>query len=321
MRLRLIDGHFPVLENRDEIARMLHAMRERPDRPELAEAYGIFVFNPGYDYTGFPPLQLWTHAWLQRSLEAASTFPPVPGDYIIAGRYLGMGLSMLTLGLMIWMGYEIARPLGRPAMYLSGWLAGLVWAISPVVIAVTNLALADPLIFHLIPLGVIGMIYAVRGGHVIGAFASLLCAIIAIYAKYSLVYLLVFPAVAVGGIIWYHGEDGSPFTRLWHGLRKNMMWITIMAIISAGTAGWLIWGNQALALENRETREFYNNGLANAISLDTNLNNILDIIMRGTGYIGFFLVVAIGIVAAVTRRRRGQPSLENWLIVTLLVFV
>ena len=199
LRLRVLPGYHPVLENADELARMLNTMLIRHDQPELAEDFGIYTFNPGYDYTGFPPVQLWVHAVVQRIVEAREPYP-IPADYVIAARYTSFGASLLTLVLMLWMGYEMGRPLGRVGAYLSSWLTAFGWAVGPVVILVGNLGLADPLLYPFIPLAVIGMIRAARDGEIWGAFVSLLAAIVTIYTKYALLYVLVFPAFAVVGL-------------------------------------------------------------------------------------------------------------------------
>jgi hypothetical protein len=320
LRWRVLPGFHPVLENADEIARMLNTMLVRHDQPPLAEDFGIYAFNPGYDYTGFPPVQLWVHAVVQRVVEAQIAFP-VPADYVIAARYTSFGVALVTLVLMLWMGYELGRPLGRSGAMLASWLTGLGWAVGPVVVLVTNLGLADPLLYPFIPLAVIGMLRAGRDGQIWGAIVSLLCAIVAIYTKYALVYTLVFPAFAVVGLAWKHGNGPTRQTRLWDGLRALWPWVALMALISATTAGWLIFGNQMFALENRETRLFYDHGLPNALSPAANFVNVMGVILWTMGWRPFFTVLFIGLVAQVLNRRWGWAHLEGWVLASLALFV
>ncbi len=319
LRWRVLPGYHPVLENADEVARMLNTMLVRHDRPPLAEDFGIYTFNPGYDYTGFPPVQLWVHAVMQRIVEATVAFP-VPADYVIAARYTSFGVAMVTLVFMLWMGYELGRPLGRNGAMLASWLTALGWAVGPVVILVTNLGLADPLLYPFIPLAVVGMLRAARHGKIWGAFVSLLCAIVTIYTKYALVYTLVFPAFAVIGLAWTRGDGSTRTARLWRGLRAIWPWVALMAVISAGTAGWLIWGNQMFALENRETRLFYDQGIPNALSPAANFINVMGVILWTTGWRPFFAVIITGAVAEVLNRRRGWVHLEGWALGSLTLF-
>jgi hypothetical protein len=252
LRWRVLGGYHPVLQNADEVSRFLNTLLIRHDRPALSEAFGIYTFNPTYDYTGFPPLQLWLHAWLHRWVEMQVAFP-VPADYVLAARYLSLAASMLTLVLMLWMGYVLARPLGNGWALLCGWLTGFVWAVTPVIILVTNLGLADPLLYPFIPLAIITMVHAIRRDSPPFAILTLISVILAIYTKYALAYALVFPAVAALGIIVKRGWRGA------------LPWIGAMAVISAMTAGWLIWGNQMFGLENRETQIFFREGLAQRV--------------------------------------------------------
>lgn len=319
LRWRVLPGFHPVLENADEVARMLNTMLVRHDRPALAEDFGIYTFNPGYDYTGFPPVQLWVHAAVQRVVEARVAFP-VPADYVIAARYTSFGVALATIALMLWMGYALGRPLGRGGAMLASLFTALVWAVGPVVILVTNLGLADPLLYPFIPLAVVGMLRAARDGQAWGALVSLLAAIVTIYTKYALVYTLVFPAVAVVGLAWGRGGGTTRAGRLWRGLLAIWPWVALMAVISAGTAGWLIFGNQMFALENRETRLFYDEGLPNALSPAGNFLNVMGVLVWSLGWRPFFVVVGVGLAADALNRRRGWPHAEGWALASLALF-
>jgi hypothetical protein len=248
LRWRVLEGYHPVLQNADEVSRFLNTLLIRHDRPALSEAFGIYTFNPTYDYTGFPPLQLWLHAWLHRWVEMQVAFP-VPADYVLAARYLSLAASMLTLVLMLWMGYVLGRPLGNGWALLCGWLTGFVWAITPVIILVTNLGLADPLLYPFIPLcdhcdglhGSCGLAYICgclshqRYPCDLHQIRAGLCACVSGSCS---------PGhhrkARLAGCLTLDWRDG--------GYLRYM------------TAGWLIWGNQMFGLENRETQIFYRDG-------------------------------------------------------------
>lgn len=112
LRFALIDYYYPVLRNRDEFYRFLNTMLIRHDMPEIAEHYGVYDFNPNYNYEGFPPVQMWVHAPVQRIVEANVPFP-FPPDYIMGARYVSVAVSVVTSLLVLWMAWYLARPMGK----------------------------------------------------------------------------------------------------------------------------------------------------------------------------------------------------------------
>lgn len=320
LRLALIDYYYPVLRNHDEFFRFLNTMRVRHDMPEIAEHWGVFTFNPGYNYEGFPPVQMWVHAPMQRLVEANVLFP-LPPDYILWTRFLSAGISLLTTALVAWMGWYVARPMGRFAAWLAGFVAVLVWAISPIVLHVGNLALIDPLLYPYLPLIVIATVYAIRQDAPLGAFLGLFFAICAIYTKYILVYALVLPTLATAVLVWRRGTGTNPVVRFVRGLMPMLPWLGGMAAISLVSLWWLVFEHNMFAMSNRETHVLYESGLQNALSPRRNFINIMAIILQTTGVFSYFAVLAFGWWGYRASRRRDLPVFEWWIPAVLLPFI
>lgn len=320
LRLALIDYFYPVLRNRDEFYRFLNTMRVRHDMPGIAEHWGVFTFNPNYSYEGFPPVQLWVHAPMQRLVEANVLFP-LPPDYILWTRFLSAGISLFTTALIAWMGWYLARPMGRFAAWLAGFVAVLVWTVSPIVLHVGNLALIDPLLYPYLPLIIICTVYAVRADAPLGALAGLFFAICAIYTKYILVYTLSLPTVATAVLIWRRGTGANPLVRFLRGIVPMLPWLGVMAVISLVSMYWLVFEHNMFAMSNRETHVLYENGLQNALSPYRNYVNIMAIIMQTTGALSYFGVLALGVWGYRYSRRHDLPTFEGWIPAVLLPFL
>ena len=324
LRLLLIEGYHPVIRNHDEFFRFLNTMAVRHDMPEIAEQWGVFTFNPGYDYTGFPPVQMWVHAPVQRIVEANVPFP-VPPDYIYGARFASLVASIITTALTAWMGWYMARPLGRLAAGISGFVAALVWATSPIIIHVNNLALIDPLLYPYIPLIVICSVWAIRSNRAAGVFLGLAFTIAAIYTKYILAYALMLPAIATAVLIWRRGRaataSGNWAGVLGRGVLVMLPWLAAMAAISAVSLWWLVFEHDMFAMQNRETNVLYTEGLRNALSPYRNWVNVSSIIRLTTGLANFVIVGVMGAWGYVYARRHKLPRLEWWLPVIILPFL
>ena len=110
-------------------------------------------------------------------------------------------------------------------------------------------------------------------------------------------------------LAWKRGAGDTIAARLWDGFRRIWPYIVLMAVISAGTAGWLVWGHQAFALENRETRLFFNQGLPNALSPAANFINVMgDYSCGQLGWRPFFTVLIVGLLADALNRQQGMAT-------------
>lgn len=296
MRLITVERHLPVMQHIDESFRFIHAYQVRPDAP-LGTQYGQIAWAQG-----FPPVQVWVGVWSQRLVERFVQFP-YPPDYVRALRGLSAALNVGTVLLLALAGWRLGHRLGTLGRAVTGFMAALVWAVAPRIIGTGNLALMDPLIFPMVAAALLFTVMAIQDDAAWAVVGSLLMVIAAIYTKYSLVYALWLPCCAAAVLIW---------RRRW----RAVPWIAGMAVLSAVTAGWLVFGHHALALENREADRFRENGVANMLSISRNWDNLLYTLEESTGVGLFFTVIAAGVIAYAVARWRHYPAVNvAWLAV------
>lgn len=308
LRLLTYDRFLPALDYSDESNMFLLAVDWRADEVALARDYGADL--TGDWLQGYPPLYGWLGVWGQRALEAATTRFLFPGDYIGAMRLLSVGASVLTVAGLLALGWSAARPVvGEGWAALAGWLTALPYALSPQIIDIGNLAIPDALIPLGVVLALLGAVRAITRGRWGWLVVSLLGAVLAIYLKYSLFFAL-WPTFCAWLVL---------MRRDWRG---GLPWTGLLALISAATAGYLLWGYGALGLENQEAEAFRREGFARITSLHRNLTNLWVAFDVSTGLWLFLAVFAAGMGAYVLARRRNKqtfPAAGLWLLLPTLL--
>jgi hypothetical protein len=302
VRYATYDRYLPVIEDDDEMRRALNALHIRHDAP-LAEDFGSALVA----LEGFPPGQLWAHAWVGRVLEQIQPFP-FPSDYVHANRVLAATLSWITVVLLLGSGVMMGVELGRWG-WAAGLAAGTVWAFSQYVVQVSTMGYADSLLYPFVAGGLLLAVVSIRHDNAPALMGSLLCVIIAIYIKYVLIYALVFPGGGVLVLMW---------RRRW----RSWPVIALMAVVSGATAGYLIWGYGALSLDNRETAIFYESGLANALSPSRNWENLRYTLVQTLHPLWWVSGVAWGIWGYWLAQREGWRTLDLrwlWLLVPFII--
>lgn len=288
----------PVFDHIDESYHFIHAYQLRDDAP-LGDSYGEIGWAQG-----FPPMQLWIAMTTQRIVEAQIPFP-MPPDYVRILRQLSAIVNVAAVMFIAATAWRLALPLGNRSAAVAGWLAGVGWAVLPRVVSAGNHAIMDPLIFPTVAAAIFFTVYSLQTESAWSAFGALLAVILGIYLKYLVVYALWLPFCAVALLVW---------KRRW----RMWPWITVMAIVSAATAGYLVFGHQALTLENREANIFYDEGIGNMFSPARNWDNLSYTLSESLGVGLFFGGMALGGAALFIRRRQGWPSVRlAWLWVFL----
>jgi hypothetical protein len=292
------ERYLPVFEHIDESYRFIHAYQLREDAP-LGDQYGVIAWAHG-----FPPLQPWVAIASQRLVERVVPFP-TPPDYVRALRALSAALNVGTVALIAVTGWRLARHHGPGVAAWVGMLAALPWAVAPRVVGTGNLALMDPLIFPCVALALLLAVVSIQDDSPLAAFGSLLAVVAAIYLKYLAVYALWLPFCAAAALVW---------RRRW----RALPWIAAMGVVSAGTAGWLVFVHRALELDNRESEAFYEDGLANMLSPLRNLDNLAYTLSESIGVWTFTLTLVAGGVAYIIARRSDAPTVDlRWLALLL----
>ncbi|MEO0562688.1 MAG: hypothetical protein AAF125_11270, partial [Chloroflexota bacterium] len=245
----------------------------------------------------------------QRLVERFVTFP-TPPDYIGALRAFSAFVNVGTTVMIALAGWRLARGLGAGPATVAGLMAALPWAVAPRVVGTGNLALMDPLIFPMMAAALLFTIVSIQDDSPLAAFGSLLAVIVAIYLKYLVVYALWLPACAVTVLVWRRRWRAAP-------------WIVGMGVVSAVTAGWLLFVHRALELENRESEAFYEDGLTQMLSPFRNLDNLAFTLSETIGIWLFSVVLIGGVLAWIVAHRRGDAPAFNllwlWMLLPFLV--
>lgn len=285
VRLLTFERYLPYVDYPDEANMFLLAVDWRGDFP-LAEAYGAHL--TGARLAGYPPLFPWIAVGTQRIVERVSTESFLfSGDYVYGLRLLAVFAGVLTTAALLIIGWTLG---GR----VAALLAGLVWALSPVVVEWNSLAIPDPLVYLASAWTLAFALWAWRTGQPAWTLACLLAAVAAIYLKYVPVHVL----VAWGGAV---------IVLLARDWRRMLPWLVIEGLIAAASAAYLLFGYGALRLENDEAMRL---DVGMAFDLERGLRNLYGTMLPiGLGWFG--IVITAGAIAWVYSRRRGWP-LVDW---------
>lgn len=306
LRLLTYDRFLPLLDYSDESNMFLLSVYMRGDEVQLAGDYGAAI--TGNWLAGYPPLYPWLGVWGQRIVEATSSTFLFPGDYIGAMRLLSVVVNALTVAVLLWLGWSAARPLGVGWAAVAGWLTALPYALAPQIIDVGNLAIPDSLIPLACGVALLGAVRAITRDAPPWLVWSLLGAVAAIYLKYSLFFALW--ATFCGVVVLVRRR----------GLRPMLPWLGVLALISALTAGYLLFGYGALGLENQEAQGFRERGLTNLLDIDRNITNFLVALDVSMGAALFVIVLMAGAAAYVASPREHRVEGRwLWLIVPFVV--
>ncbi len=137
------------------------------------------------------------------------------------------------------------------------------------------------------------------------SFGSLIAAILAVYLKYPAVVVLVPWAIVTGVLLWKNPR------RFWR-------WWVAELVIGILSAGYLVFVYGAFGLSNDEAGRFKGSGFTLMFDPNRNLHNTLMAIWP-LGFVVFFAVVILALVAYAYSRFRRQGSLLDWRKMGLLL--
>lgn len=245
---------------------------------------------------GYPPLYVWVNMGVQSLVETLSTRPWVlPADYINALRLVSVTAGVVTTTLIVSIGWQMAGA-------VAGWFAGLVWALSPIIVEHNNIALSDPLIYLFTALTIAAALRASKTGRGGWLLVSLAGVILGIYTKYSVIYLL---------IPW--GFANLLLVR--RSFRSALPWLVAQAVIAAAAAFYLIEVYGAFGLNNMEAEQIRESGLQVVLSGSPVWNNLYYAILP-IGMPIFLSGIAAGLAAYVyCARTQRQRVDQGWIIV------
>ncbi|MBZ0302137.1 MAG: DUF3054 domain-containing protein, partial [Anaerolineae bacterium] len=105
------------------------------------------------------------------------------------------------------------------------------------------------------------------------------------------------------------------------GWRRMLPWFGGMALLSALTAGYLIFVYGAFSLDNRESNKFKSVGLEYMLSPARNLDNLYFTIDQSIGFALFVVALLAGFAAYRYSHRRGWPLIHAGWLGVLLPFI
>ena len=291
VRLLTFDRHLPALDYSDESVRFLVAQQRR----------GILGSDwVEWRYAGHPPAYLWVNTGIQLLVEAlAPNSWVVPPDYFYALRLLAAIVGIMTTFVVASIGWQLAGP-------IAAWLAGLIWALAPVIVEHNSLAIPDPFVYLTCGLAITMAMRAWSTESPRWLFGSLLVAVLAIYFKLWPIHTLI-----PWGIVLV--------LLLRHQPRRMLPWIVISAVVGLVSAVYLfIEINPLNQLRSREIGTFNSEGVANMLTPSRNIINF-SFAIYPVGTVLFILTLAVGTVALVYSRRRGWKTISlTWVGILLL---
>lgn len=293
IRLLTFDRTLPFVDYPDEANMFLLAVDWRGDFP-LAEEYGAAL--TGNRLAGYPPLYPMIAIGTQRVVEAVSTEPFLfSGDYVFGLRVLAVIAGVLTTAALWLIGWSLA---GLPAAILSA----LVWAFSPVVVEWNSLAIPDPLVYLVSAWTLAFALWAWHTDNPAWTLPSLLCAIAAIYLKYTPLHVL----VAWGWVVLIF---------LWRDWRRMLPWLIVEIAVGVVCAAWLLFDYGALRLQNDEAMRL-DPGMA--LNIERGLRNLYGTFMP----LGLALMtLSLGALIYVLRFRQLLEDRKFWPKVMYLALV
>jgi hypothetical protein len=296
LRLATYARYLPYVDYGDELNMYMLALDWR-GTPQ-AEQYG--AFRVGEWLKGYPPLYVWLSMSVQQTLEnnAAGRWLP-PGDYVRVLRLLSVVAGVVTTGLIIWIGTRVGG-------LLAGIMAGVIWAFAPLILEANNLAIPDTLVY----LACAGSLaFALEGwicGSPVWVSASVVAALVAIYAKYTPVFALLPPLLVLALLLRRQPKRVLP-------------WAAFNIALIALAAVYLLTGYSAASLANQEADVARDSGLALMLNPARNWNNFLFSLLP-IGALVFTLVILAGAAAWFISRRRGGKTLRLFPIALLVLY-
>ena len=175
VRLFTFSRYYPVSDYGDEAIYLALANDARglSDQSPLRNQYGTLA-----------PFYVAFSQVVQTIYDRFKTSPwDIPGEYLYIMRALSAILGVLTAFVIAWLGWQLA---GKSAAFV----AGVIWALSPIVVDFNSLAIPDPLLYLVCVLAVTSALFAWQRQSFAMLAVSFICGVIAIYTKLWIVTAL-----------------------------------------------------------------------------------------------------------------------------------
>ncbi len=270
---------------------------DHPDEPDMyltaLEWRGLF--NLENYLGGYPPLYVWLSMGEQIVTEPFGVSGLAENVQIL--RLVAIGFNLLTLLLIA----ETAR---RGGGWIAGTIAGVAWAVAPLVVENGIYAIPDPLVYLLVIASVAFAVVALtdeKRRH--WTIWSVVAGCLAILSKY---YVLSAILPGIGVTLWLYRRD-PPRGRRTLALQAGIIALTL--IVAA----------LGMAVLGREGQTARTEGLANLLDPSRVLNNLYYALLPINP---LFCAIAAGLgVLAYVIARRAQRIRVDVLILCVLLFI
>ncbi|MBC7813699.1 MAG: glycosyltransferase family 39 protein [Burkholderiales bacterium] len=272
---------------------------DHPDEPNwyLSAVEWRSTFESYRAYAGDPPAYIALHLVVQTILEALGQ--PGLSATVHVLRFVSLAANLLTIVF-------VALTARRAADAFAGLIAGLAWAVMPLLLENGVYALPDPLIYMLISLtlwlAVEALLNPKRGHWSIWSFAVGLLAILVKYPVAS--------AIAPGGLA---------ALALLRDRRRGLRYLLLQVGLLLATIAWLLLGyGLDISRLGREGATARDDGLGNLLNPERLINNLhyATVPLHSTV---FWLIVGLGTLAYVVTLWRGQRRVHGGIVALCLV--
>lgn len=296
LRLATYERYLPFVDYTDEAVYVALAqeLRGLSDETALREKYG-----------NLPPLYYYFNAGVQNVVDL---FKPhdwnIPAEYYPVLRQISAWMGVATALVIAVAAYQMAGP-------LAAWLAGMIWATSPIIVEYNNLAIPDPTVYLLTTVTLATALLAWRTGSMRWLLVCLLSAILVIYTKYWILSITA-PFLLVAAYLGWRG---------WHSASLRR-WAFVYASIIVVTVAFFVFvvdptGGGGEKLSAFSATELVSRGL-DPLRLSNNLWHSV----YPVGYTSLWYVVplALGALAWGVSARRGGQRLALFPVGLLAVY-
>ena len=219
-------------------------------------------------------------------------------------RIISVILSLITLVLIALCGRELA---GRKA----GWLAALVWALIPLVIYHSIIAIAEPWMMLFAALALYTAVRGIESSSAGYAIASVWAGLFGFAFKYS---MFPFPGLGIAVVLWRILREKSRRPYWWRALLTQIVSIAgflAVLVVFEGLA-------QSVSAPSREIAFFFRNPLSRLTNFDAVSSVFLAAFPQfNTHFIIYLIVYAAGLLMLV-RTHRPVSRVVLWVLFGLL---
>lgn len=285
VRLLTYDRFLPYVDYVDEptYVALADEIRGYSDQTALRAEYGLLA-----------PLYVYTNVAVQAVHDLFKPHPwHIPGEYFYALRLLSAFFGVCTALAVAWIGWQLAGP-------AAAVIGGLIWALSPIVVDLNNLAIPDPMLYLVCALALATGIAAWQRRSLRFLTLSLLYGIAAVYLKLWLVTATIpFIVVSIAFALQDRGKV-LPRIALLYGIAALFALHFLLALNP--------FESTVKINANLENGAFF----ANLVDIRRIANNLWYLVYPTDGGSGIsFAVLLAGAVAFVYCRRRGLKAVDG----------